>query len=198
MSTEKRQLLREGCRLIEQFCRLNNLELPDVRLVRAQRWKFSACAYYRPVYIALCIDRCESKGRAAPGAWSWPGYVIDRTPYGVLAHELGHHVDYHRSTVRGGYFGNYSRDLRAASGEEKLTGYRPNDAEWFAEIFRLYVTNPDLLRRLRPRAYAYLCRDFSPVVEEPWDRVLETAPQRTKDQALKKIEQAQGQTLRML
>ena len=34
-----------------------------------------------------------------------------------------------------------------------LTSYCPNNAEWFAEMFRLSITNSQLLQQLRPRTY---------------------------------------------
>lgn len=40
--------------------------------------------------------------------------------------------------------------------EEPITSYSPNVQEWFAEMFRLFVTNPDLLMMIRPMTY----RDF--------------------------------------
>ncbi|TWA73960.1 hypothetical protein FBZ83_12627 [Azospirillum brasilense] len=104
-------------------------------------------------------------------------------PYGVLAHELGHHVDVLRSTTVDRYRGNFSADLRRQASEPKLTNYCPDDGEWFAEMFRLFVTNPDLLRGLRPRTYAALIeRGFCPVFcSDDWRTRLAGAPARTID-----------------
>ena len=119
-------------------------------------------------------------------AWSYPGYVIDRTPHGVLAHELGHHVDCTLSTKKGSYGGDFSQQMRVKVNEPKLTNYCPNDWEWFAEMFRLFVTNSDLLRVVRPRTYSALCERFQPVITAGWRDVLRDAPQRTIEQAAKK------------
>src|SRR5690606_2929539 len=150
------------------------------------------CAYYRPSYIKVCVEACAAPGYGGR-AWSWPGYVIDRTPYGVYAHELGHHVDVQLSDVRGRYTGDFSRKLRARSMEQPITGYCDNDGEWFAEIFRLFCTNPDLLKRLRPVTYGLITDHVKPVVAKPWRAVLANAPARTVAMAARKVATAQGQ-----
>ena len=90
-------------------------------------------------------------------------------------------------------FGDYSIKMRAEVDEPKLTNYCPNDAEWFAEMFRLFLTNPDLLRYLRPRTYAALRRDFEPPEKRSWATVLFQAPPRTLNAARKKVKLAGGE-----
>ena len=141
-------------------------------------WKFDACAYYRKDVTAICVSRCAAIGVAGM-AWSYPGYTVDRTPYGVLQHELGHHADYVKSTKRGPYYGDFSVMLRAAVDEKPITSYCPNDAEWFAEMFRLFVTNPDLLAKLRPATHANLRERFTPIFNDSWRDRLTAAPERT-------------------
>lgn len=187
----KTELLERGRANISAFCKLNSLVLPDVHVTPSHKWPYDVCAYYRPTYIEICPARCAAVGVAGP-AWSYPGYVVDRTPYGVLAHELGHHADVVRSTKKDKYYGDYSIGLRKLTKEEKLTNYCPNDAEWFAEIFRLFVTNPDLLRLLRPLTYAQLHRDFKPGETRPWYDIMKDAPERTFAAAEKKIAKAPG------
>ena len=53
-----------------------------------------------------------------------------------------------------------------------MTGYYPNDNEWFAEMFRLFVTNPDLLRLLRPCTHALMVARWLTVETRTWDVVL--------------------------
>jgi len=184
----KSELLRGGSVLVERFCTWNGLEIPALRAYSSAEWRFaSACAYYRPVGIHICLERCAAPGTAG-ASWSWPGYVIDRTPHGVMAHELGHHVDWALSGVKGVYGGDFSVQMRARSGEPKLTNYCPNDWEWFAEMFRLFCTNPSLLEAVRPKTHQ-LMRDagLRPVETRPWWMVLEGAPGRTLEQAAKRI-----------
>lgn len=177
-SKSKLDLLVKGEDLAQRFCVLNKLQMPKLRIITSRDWQFSVCAYYRPTYIAICVEKCAPLGKAGR-AWSWPGNTVDRTPYGVIQHELGHHVDHTLSKIKNSYFGDFSVTIRKLSQEPPLTGYCPNDAEWFAEIFRLFVTNSDLLLMLRPKAHAQLKKYLTPIVVLPWENVLSEAPERT-------------------
>jgi hypothetical protein len=193
--SDKAALFARGTRLLADFTRANNLELPAIRPGDASRWNVNACAYYRPTYIAICIERCASIGTAGQ-AWSYPGWAVDRTPYGVLAHELGHHADVTRGNVRSAYSSEFSAQLRGAAGEDRLTNYCPNDAEWFAEMFRLFVTNPGLLQALRPRTYRELtAAKFVPALPLDWRALLAKAPPRTRQLAERRVEEARGRLL---
>jgi len=186
---DKAQLLGTGAELARTFCDANGLPLPPIEVYEASRWRFaSTCAYYRPQRIHIAPTKCAHIGTGGM-AWSYPGYIIDRTPYGVIQHELGHHVDYLMSGAKGSYGGDFSVAMRRDVREPKITNYCPNDWEWFAEIFRLFVTNSDLLRLLRPRAYdAIVTAGFMPVVARPWQEVLRAAPLRTQEQAAKRVD----------
>jgi len=175
---DKLTLFTAGVKVMTQFCRLNNLPVPDVIRVPSRDWLFDACAYYRNGATTICVERCALVGTVGR-QWSWPGYTVDRTPYGVLQHELGHHIDVTRSTKRGSYYGDFGIAIRGNSGEEPITSYCPNDAEWFAEMFRVFVTNPDLLRLIRPRTHYELTKSFTPVFTDTWRNSLKNAPART-------------------
>ena len=163
-----------------------NPHIPAVAydVVPLDRWRFGkTCAYYRSDTITICLPVCGRLGLGGP-AWSWPGHAVDRTPYGVVAHELGHHVDMLLSSERDRYRGDFSQRIRSASPKEApLTGYCPDAGEWFAEMFRLFVTNPHLLLALRPSTYSNLLdaglRPAHPF--RSWDRELAAngAPERT-------------------
>lgn len=175
----KQQLFDRGRERIRAFCALNRIDDPIVQVRPQRKWPYQVCAFYRPYssdldrpYIAICLESCASPAMAGR-SWSWPGYSTDRTPYGALAHELGHHVDYHAGEVKGAYWSDFSSIVRADSGREApLTGYLPagpsEDAEWFAEVFRLFVTNAALLAILRPRTHGALAARFHPVSGSGW------------------------------
>jgi hypothetical protein len=189
----KQELAHKGAGLVLAWCRRNGIEPP--KLVEEPH-RVGSCAYYRPHSIHLDVARCAAPGYGGR-AWSWPGYIIDRTPYGVYQHELGHHVD----CVLGGHtrrgFGGLSPGLWKQANEPAITGY-PDEyddpeeraAEWFAEAFRLFVTNPDLLRAFRPATHAALLgAGLKPVTARPWRTILEAsgAPERTLAMAAKKV-----------
>lgn len=170
------ELLQRGIDRMRLFLQANP-SIPDqpVTVVPQAEWPFEHCAYWRPPPegIHICLENCA---RPAPiercRLWSWPGNATDREPYGVIAHELGHAADWHRSgdegLPRGAYGGMISRIIREESRETPLTSYCPNDAEWFAEMFRLFVTNHALLRYLKPRTHAILMERWTPVSGEDW------------------------------
>lgn len=188
----KQELLARGEALMRAFCALNELEVPRLDIVPKGDWEFpDACAYYRAPYIKLCVERCAAIGVAGM-AWSFPGYSVDRTPFGVVAHELGHHVDRVRSGRTQGYRGTFSTQLRKSSGEERLTSYCPNDAEWFAEMFRLFVTNPNLLKIVRPKTYALIRELYTPAVTGTWEDVMADAPERTREACRKKVKKGEA------
>jgi len=188
-------LCAQGYLLVGEFCRLNDLPLPAIRRYEdGRRWSFNACAYYRAHWITICLPRCAAPGYGGR-AWSWPGYISDRTPYGVVAHECGHHADLLRGVQKDKYWSEFSTSLRGASGEARLTSYCPNNAEWFAEMFRLFLTNPDLLRLIRPRTHReLLAAGFKPAHERDWKSAmlncLPEAPERTLKMAERRIEEA--------
>lgn len=167
---ERDQLLGRGSELVYRWCSLNGIELPLILRHRGSSAfdGFARCAYYRDGAIHIWPDACAAIGRAGR-QWSYPGYAVDRTPYGVLAHELGHHVE----GAHGAWGGIVTSAWRQQTGEAPLTGYCPNDNEWFAEHFRLFVTNPHLLRLLRPKVHYLMLERWRALAEERrWEDVL--------------------------
>jgi hypothetical protein len=166
----KDELFEVGLEHITNWCRANGVAPPRVE-THTGAPDFGVCAYYRDGVIHIWIKSCAALGRTGR-IWSWPGYVVDRTPYGVLAHELGHHVDWQHGP-RGGYRSHVWRPLDA----KPLTGYCPNDNEWFAELFRLFVTNPDLFAHVRPQLADLFFGEWHYKVElRPWRAVLAGSP----------------------
>jgi len=178
MYESKPSMFRRGLELMSMFCAKNDMPAPAVIEANPESWAFDVCAYYRLNETTISIKHCASIGTAGM-QWSFPGHSVDRTPYGVLQHELGHHTDVLNSTKRGRYRGNFSIDMRARVLEDPITSYCPDDGEWFAEMFRLFVTNPDLLSKLRPRTHEVLMARFKPVFEDSWRERLAGAPDRT-------------------
>lgn len=198
----RNELVHSGHALIELFCSINGLAFPEIRFVHKSDWPFPICAYYRNLdpemtptggpYIALCVEKCANIGTAGM-QWSYPGYTADRTPYGVLAHEIGHHCD----VTRGGvthrtYYSAFSQAVRKESGEARLTSYCPNDAEWFAEMMRLFITNPRLLGALRPKTCRILRAHFEPVEFRDIYQIMGDAPARTLAMMAKHINAEMG------
>ena len=186
MTKSKQQLFELGVDRVITFCTLNDIEPPIITIVPKSGWFFNVCAYYRQKEgIKICLEKCQVPcSESLNRNWTWPGNVIDREPYGVLAHELGHHCDVlegircELDVYR--YSSRVSTYIHQETGEEKkLTNYCENNAEWFAEMFRLFVTNPLLLKELRPRTYRSLRRRWKPLQSVSWlDELGPDVPQR--------------------
>lgn len=186
----KSELCAIGQEHIKVFCELNGISLPAINVISRGDWMVSACAYYRPDTpfvrkwttpgINICLELCQQPCSEEPSRnWTWPGNTADREPYGVLAHELGHHCDWLSSVKKGTYFGDYSASIRARSKEAPITNYCDGDHEWFAEMFRVFFTNPDLLRHLRPATSMILLEHWKPLPAVTWREALgENCPAR--------------------
>lgn len=194
MATDKQTLYRLGVDRIYHFCKVNVIPAPTVEQCVPDKWIVGACAYYRErIGIRICIERC-AKPASEPvyRNWNWPGSTTDREPYGVLAHELGHHCDVYMGHKLGlmcrAYMSAYSMVLRQYCKEPPITSYCDNDGEWFAEMFRLFVTNHALLKLLRPRTHARLIQDWKPVSAPNWETELgSNCPARIIEVLRKKI-----------
>ncbi len=174
--TARREMYERGVELARRLCALNDVPVPEFFVGSSSEWDGprGSCGYYESSRIAVCLDATAAIGRGGR-AWSYPGHSVDRTAYGVVVHELGHHFD----DVLTVGSRSFSGVVRRESGEKALTGYAPNTSEWFAEMFRLFGTNPELLGALRPRTLEVLARRLRPAETRGWREVLADAPQRT-------------------
>lgn len=186
----KNAILDGGVQLMREFCIKNDVLIPEIVQHERSEWRFKVCAYYRRNIINICLDKCSFIGKAGM-SWSHPGYTADMTPFGVVIHELGHHVDMLRSTVKDRYRGDFSQKMRKHVKEDPITSYCPDDGEWFAEMFRVFVSNPDLIKAIRPKTYLAMTEYFEPVINLSWQEVLQCAPQRTIKACQSKVMKAE-------
>lgn len=184
---DKQTMFEAGCGLVSRFCELHDIEAPTISVEDKDTFlgpaRFATCAYYRQYVIHIDIRRCAHIG-TANRAWSYPGWMIDKTPYGVLQHELGHHIERLNPDI--------AMEIWSLGGQEKkITGYCPNVHEWFAEHFRLFVTNPELHGLIRPKTHELLLAQFpEPAETRSWQDVLAHAPERTQALALRRVAEA--------
>lgn len=181
MATVKEILADIGIDTLKVFCEVNKIKEPVLHIINEKEHEIcvriqrvGTCGYYRLNNIYVGVPLCAHQN---PN-YSWAAYISDRTPLGVIQHELGHYVDEVRSNKPNIYTrersGNFSDVIRAESKEPAITSYAPDTMEWFAEIFRLFVTNPDLLKLIRPKAYEALIRHkLEPIEYKDYKSVLE-------------------------
>ena len=178
---DKQRAWNEGIALCNAFLDANDVPHPVYRSTLSpagRRWERrykKLHGYYRAEQALVAVDvagsRCPVK---TPGyAWSFTGHKSDLTAPGILAHEVGHHVDYCLGVTEEHRLRNRFR------GEPSITGYDHGNtsSEMFAEMMKLFILNPDLLRQGRPRRYLFLTQTcglrpaFDPD-EYSWEDVL--------------------------
>jgi hypothetical protein len=107
-------------------------------------------------------------------SWSWPGWKTDRTAKGVVAHEVGHYVA-HKFLPRSQEMSAQWRSLLQAC-RKPVSGYEPVPSEAWAETMRLFILNPDLLRKAIPFRYNFVLeqglRPVERLLKKGWKRVL--------------------------
>jgi len=158
-SLTKQELAEQGLKLAKAFLDKNNLPYPDVqfRSLRPFLGKNKpsgsyGCGMYTPRSRTVIVspEDCAKPSVGLPMQWSFPGYTVDRTPMGVVAHEFGHYVDhrmiYLSKTIS---WGKIYKD-------EKVSSYEPDASEAFAETMRLMILNPAMLKAVAPNRYKFL------------------------------------------
>lgn len=178
---KKMLLFMQGFDIVEGFCKLNNIKAPacyitnsckcesDMNPNKLSGWyevgkyKDRTCQY--PAMIHVDMKQCASPNPQ----YSWPAFKTDRTPLGVICHELGHHV----YRLRGKKY--IKKMAEVVTNEAAVSGYEPTVEEAFCEAFRVFVLNPDLLRKARPERFALLFEGFGlePVETRTWLKVLQ-------------------------
>lgn len=201
-------LYMRGIQTAVQFCELNEIPVPvfmtytealdaagvNVRAHRLWPFKFlqrvvsgqpnlvgAGTGLYKDnhIFVNLPVTALPVQ---VPGnrRYSWPGWKTDRTACGVVAHEMGHHLENHiacgdSKTIK--RFGEQWRQLIQNSGKKPVSGYEPVPSEAFAETLRLFILNPDLLMRAIPMRYQWLIEELNlaplpKLLKQGWCKVL--------------------------
>jgi hypothetical protein len=174
--TPKLDLYQDGVRKATAFFNLNKISLPHfytfeeifatgentpisrtLRRMRNGPLQGTATGYYKNNTIYVHLQK--SANMVLYGhhmAWSHPGYKIDRTPTGVVAHESGHHLDSVLKSRRGLYPSDLEIWEKVLDISKRVSGYEPIPSEAFAETMRLFILNPDLLLQGSPQRYHFV------------------------------------------
>jgi hypothetical protein len=136
---------------------------------------------YKPLGRLYYDSKVCRRPVKTPGyAWSFTGYKADRTAPGVIAHEMGHHAwEVITRRLDGGVVSRRRRTMylvwkEIAKKEAEVTSYASHiPEEDFAEAFKVFVLNPDLLRTGRPVRWAAMSAlGLKPAFDVPWELVL--------------------------
>src|ERR1700750_2447414 len=95
----KEDMYECGLLLLQMFCSKNiSVYVPEIESINKDNrfYHLNTCGYYRHFKlveennelvrkniptITIMVPKCAHKGTSGR-QWSWPGYVIDRTPFG--------------------------------------------------------------------------------------------------------------------
>jgi hypothetical protein len=121
---------------------------PDMK--GAARRRYTGLYYMSHIFVNLPVTALPVE-RPGFQRWSYPGWKTDRTAVGVVAHELGHFVAHAYAISMPAW-----RLCLAQHAKKPISGYAPTAEEQFAETVRLFITNPDLLKKAVPWRYNYL------------------------------------------
>lgn len=144
----KQYLMENGVNIIRDFCTLNNIKEPTIKLSNFRTTK--KCGVYDG-RIKVDLSKCAK----ASNLYSFPNLYVNRTPQGVVTHEFGHYLqDVLKISTR-----TLTKQYNKIN-EKPISSYAPNSSEWFAEIIKLFTTNPDLLKLGRPKTYNWLVNDL--------------------------------------
>lgn len=179
----KQDLWEIGKQINIAFLKLNNIKIPEIEIkndLKLGKRKILNGMYdssNKTVYINLKRSRPATKN---PGySWSFPGYKSDMTPIGILSHEIGHHIHYEKMNRQLNEKWFYEVLLK----EPSITRYdNPKYYtssiralyESIAEAFKLFITNPNLLKVGRPLRYNFIINEFNvqPLHDIPWQDIL--------------------------
>jgi len=162
----KRKCYDDAMKIIDDFCAINNIKKPKISLLDNK--KCDSKGYYQPTTKRIYVlpKNCSVPTKKPGFSWSYPGYKADVTPFGVLLHEFGHYMHYIY----------YRPEYSALAKNEKVSSYEPNEGERIAETFKLFLGNPDLLKKICPLRYKLMIKSgLKPVIKKSWQKVLENA-----------------------
>lgn len=197
---DKVTAIREAAAYVEAFLDANGIVRPREYLLAPDEkrkppghnpWHNNGWYWRGVVFVNLARSRPPTK---TPGfAWSFTGFKADLTAPGILTHEVGHHVHAeldkridakHRKIMLGCLRGIARR-------EPAVSGYEPNAHEVMAEMQRLFILNPMLLKEGRPLRYMFITGlGLKPLHDVPWRDVLKHAHPRIISAAEKWISHA--------
>ena len=179
---KKLKNFNRGLKLCWDWMRAHNIELPGLIISSDDRWvekNYGLYHNFRRREVAINIGKCSFSKRLH-GIVNQGGGIEDFTPEGVLCHEVGHHVDRVLGTRRNGrsWLSYSPLWIDVISHEEDISRFEHDVLESFAEAFRLFITNPDLLRVGRLERYEFFVdklgwRPIKPLT--PWRVVLRGA-----------------------
>lgn len=166
MTKLQRQLFNKAVYDIRKFCVVNGFNMPKIIIEPNTGYnKYRGWYIWDSSEIHIVPHMCVRASTMAGYSWHYPRYFTDMTVYGVLCHEFAHYV--HCKQQIGIKYPRFKH-------ERSISTYELNNIEKIAEAIRLFISNPDLLRRANPKRYAFVTDvvKLKPAVTTHWKRRL--------------------------
>jgi hypothetical protein len=180
------QTFKDSVTLIKEFCNVNDIPYPKLDLRDNNIGTFGTFNH-KTNLITLYPRNAKTPVKVPGYKWSYTGYKADCTLPGVFAHEFGHYLDSYLATKMFNQKSAYTsldKTMQFILDYEKpVSGYidrftnkRAKMSEAFAEVMKLFILNPDLLKQGRPKSYEMIISlGIVPVVTEEWTEILKNA-----------------------
>ncbi len=194
LTATKQQLYDQGVKIASEFCLLNGIYLPEfltyaeanarqsedrafklLRKLQEGELQGTRTGYYYEGHVFVNVPvTAKPSPHPVRQHRSYPGNKTDRTATGVVAHEVGHHVDEVLEAQGVHSSRRCSPWVNLAKHSKTVSGYEPVPSEAWAETMRLHILNPDLLRQASPERFRYLVDivRLHPVVTDDFRSVL--------------------------
>lgn len=167
---DKQEAFEKAIFISKEFYKKNKLALPKEYRI-ADFNHFGLYEYY-PKRISINVKRTRVPVKTPGFSYSFTGHKSDVTVAGVVCHETGHHVENML-----GYNKCLEKLAEIKRKESQVTSYEPNIHETFAEMMRLFILNPDLLKKGRPMRYKFITKTLGlkPLHKKRWKSILHNA-----------------------
>lgn len=176
----RRVLFNSGINLINEFSLLNDIPKVAVRVKGNIDKRLKGYYYDNDSTIHVILENCS---RINP-MYSFPGFTSNATAQGVVVHEYGHYLTSSRFKL----FKESLNAIKKRINESCITSYCPDTKEWFAEQLKLFITNPDLLKLIRPNTYKEFCKYWKPLDKGTYMEVLSEFVDEIPDRILHRLE----------
>lgn len=179
----------DTCVLVKEFLELNKIIEPNsidtdpetTSWIRSKKLRYCTFGLYSfattNLYVNFNIARSPVK--VPVRSWTYTGYKSDLTVSGILAHEIGHHIEnYYQNHV--GFNEFKTAFKKFIKNEARVSGYEPNVSESFAEATKLFILNPFLLKEGRKNRWEFFTTilELKPVHDLHWKEILKNADQK--------------------
>lgn len=165
MMTERETLLwNEACKHIKIFCKVNNMVAPKIILSDNNPRRAEGVYRCGTSEIKVFPGACKPTKIIQRGYLNNPYWVEDDSIFGAAVHEFAHYVHF--------IYLNHKAVPAFAKKAVSLYGNTSRDED-FAEMVRVFIANPDLLKSIDIDRYNFLTQvcGLKPIKSVSWEKI---------------------------